>query len=183
MSDRKARRARRRAKEKARRQRENAQLAGKIGTTPEGALTPDHERVGKSSHPSMKQVDAPQPALIARAARRGWAVPEEKKPQLVDELTSIIDDPEVPAKTKVAAFNALRQADLAQHEIDNPGLAGSKRAAAQVNVSVQHNTQNVANVTVDDRRAAIELLNRMIDDPRPGTEDSPAPGESSPPGD
>ncbi len=93
--------------------REELQLAGEIPTEPEGAIR--DERV-----PPESQSDQPLPKLVGTAIRRGWAVPEEKKPALVEELIGIIDDPEAQAKAKIAAFNALRQADDSQWERDHP---------------------------------------------------------------
>jgi hypothetical protein len=40
-----------------------------------------------------------------------------------DELGTIVTDPDVPAKVKVAAFNALRLADKDQWERDHPAEA------------------------------------------------------------
>ena len=149
--------------------REDAQLAGLIPTTPEEALKP--ERVDPAA-----QAEAPMPGLIGEAIRRGWAVPEHRKPDLVDELIKILDDPEVPQKVKVAAFNALRQADQAQFERDYPERAAKARGGTTIN--------NLSNsVTVQTNQAAIAIMNRMLDDPGAGLEDPAAPGEPGTPGD
>jgi len=91
--------------------REDAQLTGLIPTTPEEALTP--ERVDPSSQSEQRF-----PALIGRAIRQGWAVPDERKPGYVDELAEVLEDPEAPAVAKVMAFNALVKGDQIQREID-----------------------------------------------------------------
>lgn len=122
--------------------REKAQLAGLIPTLPEESLQP--ERVDK-----RQQSDQPLPELVARAIRAGWATPDDKKPELVDELVKIIEDMELPAKVKVAAFNALRMADQTQYERDHPEVKGAGGGAHPINVSV---TTNIA---------AVELLNKM----------------------
>lgn len=106
--------------------REDAQLAGLIQTTPAEAVKDE----------VVKTADQPQPKLVERAIRQGWAVPDEIKPELVAELTAIVtdDSEEASDKTKVAAFRALLAADQAQHERDTP-----KTAKQTVNVSVQTN--------------------------------------------
>ena len=93
--------------------REELQLAGVIPTEPAGAIR--NEQVDPAA-----QSGGECPALVGEAVRRGWAVPEARKPGLVDEMVKIIDDPEGSDKVKVAAFNALRQADQAQWERDHP---------------------------------------------------------------
>ncbi len=82
----------------------------------------------------------PLPGLVIQAIRKGWAIPDARKPELIDELLAIIDDPEVPNKLKVAAFNALRAADKDQYERDNPDAVRSPGAAASpINISLQMN--------------------------------------------
>lgn len=111
--------------------REDAQLAGAIDTVPEGAVR--SERVDPK-----KQSEQAQPKLIEQAIKQGWAVPDQKKPGLVQELIAIVEDKseEASDKTKVAAFRALLAADQAQHERDNPQTKNNK---STVNVSVQTN--------------------------------------------
>lgn len=111
--------------------REDAQLAGLIQTTPAEAVK--DERVKKED-----QTEQPQPKLVEKAIRSGWAVPDEIKPELVKELVDIVtdDSEEASDKTKVAAFRALLAADQSQHERDNPQ---TKKGGTAVNVSVQTN--------------------------------------------
>ena len=91
--------------------REDAQTHGIIETTPEGAVRPEVVAPTAQSTQSF-------PALIGVAIRRGWAVPEMKKPGLVDELIELVEDPEAKAMAKVFAFNALVKGDQVQHEKD-----------------------------------------------------------------
>jgi hypothetical protein len=93
--------------------REELQLAGVLPVEPDGSLR--NERVDPAD-----QTAQALPALTGVAIRRGWAVPEEKKPLLVDELVSIMENPEESNRVKVAAFNALCQADQHEHERNNP---------------------------------------------------------------
>lgn len=120
--------------------REEAQLLDIIPTTPEGAVRP--ERVDPAT-----QADVAAPELIGQAIRNGWAVPEARKPDLVDELIRILDSLEAPDKVKVAAFNALRMADQAQYERDHPEVVAKLRgngATVNVGVSVQSNMDTAA---------------------------------------
>lgn len=149
-SGKKKRKARQHKRELYQKVREDLQVSGDLDTTPVGALKP--EAVAPQT-----QADAPQCGLIELAIRRGWAVPEERKPGLVDELISIIDNPELPAKVKVAAFNALRMADQSQYERDHPELAGKARggggnSATVVGVTVQAN--------IDTAKAIREMIER-----------------------
>lgn len=130
--------------------REDAQLAGLIQTTPAEAVRDE----------VVKTADQPQPKLIERAIKSGWAVPDEIKPELVAELTAIVTDEseEASDKTKVAAFRALLAADQAQHERDNPQTKNNK---STVNVSVQTNI------------AAVDVLRqsmRTVEDTTPQTQ-------------
>lgn len=134
----KARRRLQRRKKRYMELREELMEAGEIPVEPSGAIR--DERVDPA-----KQKDQPLPALVGEAVRRGWAVPEAKKPVLVDEMTAIIDDPEESNKVKVAAFNALRQADQSQWERDNP-----KEDKAAPGVTVL----NVVEVIVDGKNGA-----------------------------
>jgi hypothetical protein len=142
-------------KRKYARLREECQLAGIIPTVPEGAVR--NERVD----PALQQ-EQPLPELIAQAVRHGWAVPEECKPGLVDELQAIVDNPEMPAKVKVAAFNALRLADKDQYERDHPEEAGKARGGAKVAVV---NNVRLGNVFDDIARdvAIIEQHAQQVD--------------------
>lgn len=130
MAKRKNRRVHRKAEKRARRRQiievENAQLAGEIPTVPVEALRP--EAVSPSA-----QEDQPMPRLVERAIRCGWAVPEDRKPQIVDEMLKIIDNPDGADKVKIAAFNALRQADQVQYERDHPE-AGKAAGPTVLNV-------------------------------------------------
>ena len=142
--------------------REDAQLADVIPTTPEGAVR--DERVDPRT-----QTTPPMPGLVALAVRGGWATPEDKKQAMVDELVGIVNNPEMPAKVKVAAFSALRMADQHQWERDHPEDAGRAKGGASVSIQT--------NIT------AVQLLNRMLDDPTAGIADLTPPDITSPPGD
>lgn len=115
--------------------REDAQLQGLIPTEPAEAVKDERSPA--------------QPRLVQRAIREGWAVPDEIKPELVQELVAVVMDEseEASDKTKVAAFRALLTADQAQHERNNPQKTAK---GGQVNVSVQTNI-----AAVDVLRAAL----------------------------
>lgn len=117
--------------------REDAQLEGVIPTTPDGAVKP--ERV-PSSVQSEGTAGAMQTAqLVAIAIRNGWEVPKNSRQQFVDELSRVVLDPDMPAKAKIAAFNAMRLADKDQWERDHPVEAGQAKGAHTAAVSIQAN--------------------------------------------
>ena len=139
--------------------REEAQLAGVIPTTPEGAVRDEVV-------PSSVQTTPPMPGLVALAVRSGWSTPEEKKSGMVDELIAIVNNPELPAKVKVAAFNALRMADQSQWERDHPDeVAKAKGSAAQVSIHIQ------AASTIREmiERGEIRSVGAMLLPPQPST--------------
>lgn len=149
--------------------REEAQLLGLIPTTPEGAVKRVIQAKREVVQPSS-QTDAPQVGTIMEALRNGWAVPEHRKPDLVDELLAIVNDLEIPPKTRVAAFNALRMADREQWERDHP------QQAKALGVSI-HNTNNTVVVgevfsDIDKLRASYELITGT------GSADSQTSGEA-----
>lgn len=86
-------------------------LLGNDPLLPEEALTP--EVVDPTTQSEQRL-----PTLISRAIRRGWAVPEDKKPGFVDELAGVLEDPDSPATAKILAFGALVRGDQIQHERD-----------------------------------------------------------------
>ncbi len=148
----KARSTKQEVRERYAKAREDAQLTGLIPTTPEGSAR-NNEVVKPTS-----QSDAPQPALIEEAIRRGWAVPEEKKPKLVDELLEIIESQTELSKVKVAAFRALLIADKDQHERDHPELSKGKGG-----VSVEVNNTNTTNVSLGEVFSDIEVIEQAYE--------------------
>lgn len=151
--------------------REEAQLAGVIPTTPDGAV--HEERVSPSAQSEDSSITA---ALVAQAIRNGWEVPKASREQFVDELTKVINNPDETAKAKIAAFNALRLADKDQWERDHPAEAGrAKGGGGSSGPSV-----NVIQANID----AAALVRRMIESGDLGLiEEVRAPDQSSPPGD
>lgn len=128
----KGRKARQRKVKRYMKDREDLQVAGRIPVDKEGAVR--REDVDPSS-----QGEQPLPGLIGRAVRRGWAVPDEKKPALVDELCGIVQDPEMDAVPKVMAYNALTKAEQLQWERDHPDEAGRSKGGVKVGVQVNNN--------------------------------------------
>ena len=141
----KARAQRQKLKDRYAHAREDAQLAGLIPTTPEEALKP--ERV-----PPSVQSSQPLSELVAQAIKKGWAVEEGMKPHLVDEMVRIVLDDNMPAKAKVAAFQALRMADESQWQRDHPEVKPTTKGTGAIAISVQTNI------------SATDLMNRMIAD-------------------
>lgn len=159
----KKRKARQSKRELYQKVREDLQLSGDLPVTPEGALKSE----------VVDTLGAPQPKLIAEAIRRGWAVPEARKPDLVDELIKILDDPDAQNKVKVAAFNALRMADQAQYERDHPEQVAKIKGGATVAVGV----------TVQQNLDAAALIRGMVESGQLGIlEEQQAPDIPSAPG-
>lgn len=103
-------------KEKYAKTRENAQLAGIIPTVPEGAVRPEVVNPATQEEQDMTHLDR-------AAINLGWAVPEDKKQQIVDRLTQKALDAESSAKEVAMCANALLKADQMQYERDNPAAA------------------------------------------------------------
>lgn len=141
--------------------REDKQLGGEWETRPEGALTA--EQVDPAT-----QKEQPLPGLIGTAIRRGWAVPEEKKPQLVDELVGVMEDPEVSPMTKVKAYNALVSGDKTQYERDYPEEAAKAKGSNQVNVGVGVKVES----TKDELRELLKLVDERYGTATAGTSSS-----------
>ena len=102
---------RQRTKDRYDHAREDARLEGVIPVVPE--VAPKPERVDPSSQNEVRF-----PRLIGQAIRRGWAVADEKKPGLVDELIEVVEDEEASPMAKIFAFNALVKGDQVQHDKD-----------------------------------------------------------------
>ena len=103
----KRRKAMQRKKQRYMELREELQLAGIIPTEPSGAIR--DETVDSSTQ------GTPDTSAVTREAiRRGWAVPDAIKPQLVDELIAVVQDPDERSKVRVASFAALAKADWNQ---------------------------------------------------------------------
>ena len=163
--------------------REEAQLQGIIPTTPEGAAK--SERV----NPAV-QTEQQFPALVAEAARNGWATPEHIKPKIVDALVEpfvkrdVVYAPdgseyEVPPDRYLLTKNAqvLATLDKMQHERDNPKDEGGD---TNVNVNTQVNVVNWDSLAqrpqyVDPVDTAIQALPTSNNEPT--TETGPDGGE------
>lgn len=132
--------------------REDAQLAGIIPTEPEGAIR--DERVDPTS-----QDPIPMPGLIKKAILEGWSTPEEMKPRLVQELIDITNNPDMPAKVRIAAFNALRLADEEQYKRNNPVEAGMRKGGGtHVNI-----------VSIEANQSAADVIRNMVKSGRIGS--------------
>lgn len=107
----KRRKTRQRKRKLYQKVREDLQLSDDLPTTSEGALKPE-------TVPGSAQEEPRFPKLIGQSIRRGWAVPDERKPGLVDELISVVEDPDAKSFDKIAAFSTLSRADQLQYEKD-----------------------------------------------------------------
>ena len=113
-------------KERYMKTREEAQLLGLIPTVPGGAV---RDEVAKTEPP-------PQPELVEQAIKRGWAVPEDMKEHLVQEMIDIVQGSEVETKHKISAFRALQSGDKDQHERDNPKDKASEARPTEIKINI-----------------------------------------------
>lgn len=105
---------RQRIKDRLDHAQDDARHAGIISNDPlPPEVSPKPERVDPSS-----QTERRLPLLIGRAIRRGWSVPDELKPGLVDELIVSVCDPEVSPAIKALTYGALLKGDQLQWERD-----------------------------------------------------------------
>ena len=116
--------------------REEAQLAGVIPTTPEGAVKP--ERVDPA-----RQVGAALPDVVREALREGWATPDSAKPAIIaallepffqDDIILDQDGKQVRVKPSrkmlMELAKTLRMLDQTQWERDHPVEAGKAKGGS-----------------------------------------------------
>lgn len=120
--------------------REDAQLEGLIPTTPEEALK--SEQVNPVLQGDGASVLLPKLAL--QAIREGWATLPAEAAEVVQELISVVRNPDYKVKDRISAANALRLMDQMQWERDHPEEAAKAKANVKVGVSVgvQNNIRN-----------------------------------------
>ena len=111
--------------------REDAQLAGVIPTLPVEAVR--NERVDPATQGAQ-----PLPGPVREALSKGWSTPEHKKPQIVDEMIGIVEDPEMFPGFKIQAARVLQQGDQQQWERDHPEEAGKVRGGGKGDVIVNN---------------------------------------------
>jgi hypothetical protein len=132
--------------------REDAQLAGIIPTTPEGAVR--DERVPSAPDPLRGL-----PELVRQALRESWATPDAAKPAVIASLLrpfyeqmkaldveGKVVELSTPPKTLNELARTLMALDQTQYERDNPEAAGKAKGAGTgttVNV-VQQNIEAAA---------------------------------------
>lgn len=135
--------------------REEAQLLGVIPTTPQGAVR-DEVAVPEPG-------SGADPGLVRQAVRRGWAVPEHKKPVIVDELVRAVETEGLDVNAKIAAARTLRMVDRDQWERDNPDAAGKSKGSVTVTQGQQVVTADgvlkavLAAAPTDNQRRLAEL--------------------------
>lgn len=172
----KKRKRRQRIRERYAKAREDAQLAGVIPTTPEGALRP--ERVRPSADPAL-------PDVVRQGLREGWATPDAAKPDIVasllrplyEEMTVLDKDGcavqiKPGPKTVVELARTIALLDKQQYERDHPEAAGRARGGV-----------NLTAVSVESNVIAVQVLRRMFEDGIGRGETAlPPPIEPCPPG-
>src|SRR5262249_46816171 len=113
--------------------REDRQLAGLEPTLPEGAV--HDERVAPA-----RQGCQQFPALVRRALKEGWDVPDANKAKVVAELLAGALDPDTATGRRIRQDRTLLLADQTQYEAE----LQSRAEGGAVGVSVQANVQAAA---------------------------------------
>ena len=162
----KRRNAKQKIKKRYAKSREDAQLAGVIETSPEGAVRA--ERVDPLSQDAQRFPGLDRAAILNEG--RGWSTPEHVKRKAVEQAAEVLFEKKTVFKTVVnpdgttttvevvlppdrneqlAAIKVLLLGDQKQHERDNPvdGGAGSK-AGSGVTVNVNNTNQLGVGVAV-----------------------------------
>lgn len=149
------RNSRKKVKERYAKAREDAQTAGVIPTTPEGAVRPEVVD-------PVTQGEQDLTVLERIAVRSGWAVPEDKKPVLVDKMVAVVEN--APrALARVLAFKALTSADKDQYNRDHPELARGSRGGATNIVNVNGSAGGL----LGDLKVILDEVDRETTDPPP----------------
>jgi hypothetical protein len=103
--------------------REDAQLAGVVPTTPDGAVR--DERVDPATQEDG--ASALLAGLVTQALREGWAVPDDVKPKIVDELSAPFYEEGTDPMLLVRLVKVLLLLDQTQWERDRAEEAGKAR--------------------------------------------------------
>lgn len=125
--------------------REEAQLAGIIPTTPEGAVRPEQVNPNNQRVPAL-------PDIVRQALKEGWATPDSAKPAIVAALLEPFFNDELvvdetgkvhlvrPSRKLLNELaKTLRILDQTEYERKFPELAAKAKGGVTVNNS---NTQN-----------------------------------------
>lgn len=152
--------------------REDAQLAGLIPTTPEGAVRSEQVNPNTQREPAL-------PDIVRTSLKEGWATPDSAKPRIVASLLEAFYNDELVidesgkihyVKPSRKLLNELAKTllilDKTQFERDNPELAAKAKGGTVIN---NNNTQN----NID---AAI-VIRRMIEDGQLGILEEVSPSD------
>lgn len=164
----KSRKSKQKLKQAYAKTREDAQRAGLIPTTPEGAVRPevvDPESQDSQRFPGLDR-------LAIQTDGKGWSVPEHVKRKVVEQAAEVLferrfrevtvtgpDGDSVTVQVEVPpdrraqseAARTLLVADQRQHERDDPEAAG--KAKGGTNVTIDNSTK-------------VAILNRMLAEAR-----------------
>lgn len=168
----KRRKGKQKIKERYAKAREDAQLAGVIATSSEGAVR--DERVNPATQGSQQL-----PAVVMEAIKNNWATPDVSKGKIVATLlepfyiNDIVLDKDgnqvrVPPNRalQLECTKVLRALDVTQHERDNPEAAGKAKGGVTVPVQV-NNLLDWAQVTgekaIDPAEQRLKELDEQIE--------------------
>lgn len=141
--------------------REEAQLAGVIHTTPEGAVRNERSDCGQ-----------PLPALVRQGLKENWATPDAAKPHIIEALLrpffhkdvvmdahgNVVEiEPDPDKLLRLAKL--LRDLDQTQYERDNPAAAGMAKGGVALSVqSNQEAARIVRDIVLNGHNGSVEPM-------------------------
>jgi hypothetical protein len=176
----KAKNRKQKIKKKYAKAREDAQLAGIIPTTPDGAVK--NERV----QPFAQTLGPALPEIVRQALKDNWATPDSAKPAIIASLLEafykddiVLDENGKEVRVKpsrkllMELAKTLHLLDQTQWERDHPAEAGKAKGGGMGGIGV------AVSVDVQSNIQAAALIRKMIEDGELGyIEEVPASSES-----
>lgn len=158
----KRRRAKQALKERYAKVREDAQLAGVIHTTPEGAVRNE-----------VSTGNAQLPELVRQALRENWATPDCAKPAIIANLLEPFfaerelgpdGKPLPPNRAQMLELaKVLRLLDQTQFERDNPEAAGTAKGGTHISLQNTLQATEVMRRSLADVDQLMELTKQCFD--------------------
>lgn len=149
---------------------DDAQRLGLVPTVPE--VVPGLDKAVDPKSQEEQKI----PSLDRQAIKKGWSVPEDKKPLVIQRLLEPFDDAEADGWLLKENAKVLISADQRQWERDNPEEAGRSKGGLGINL--------VGDLAVLLRRAEEQLKCRALEEriEKAGAPDGNADGPVDPEG-
>ena len=121
-------------------------------------------------------------ALIRRASRQGWAIPDDLKRVLPRRMAQIVADPASSKREATGAFQALRMASadnfnqmVEVYKLENPAAAAGNQPGLTVNVGTVNATVMNSLAADPDRFREFARLAAAVNQPPPQPPQPPTP--------